>query len=317
MNARSIANFLVDVCLSILLFSCIKARTAWIPLNEDYTFQLPWDDQENFVNNEALLDSCGKGLNWKWIDLHGGESLSVFEPAGLIIKSYIHCYMGLKPQILASISSNLQGINTILIYFLARRISKQNSSTSDLSIYNSLHCKLLTFAICALNSLHPIQSEIICWMSCITYIFALFFILIGLHTYVYIIQSSTQFSKSAPTFLQSLTFVACSILIVLSFSASFFSKTATIMVPVYLIWLHISGILVFPSDIYFQLISTFTLSISFIVTLVALMFAYISTHYSLPGLTYEILNDQRIATKLARSVYCLATQLFHVIIPTK
>ncbi len=310
---------IIDICLALLLYSCIKARTLWIPLSKDYTFQSPWDDQENFVNNEALIQSCGKGLNWKWIDLHGGESLSVFEPAGLIIKSYIHCYYGLRPQLLANITSTLQGINTVLIYFLAQRISKLNckNNTSDFLIYNSLHCKLLTFAICAMNSLHPIHSEVLCWMSCITYVFALFFILIGLHTYIYIIQSSFSFFQTAPTFLQSLKFVFCSIFIVMTFSASFFSKTATIMVPVYIFWLHLSGILVFPSNVYFQLIATFTLSISFIVTLVALMFAYISTHYSSPGLTYEILNDQRIVTKLARSVYCLATQLYHIFVPTK
>ena len=119
----------------------------------------------------------------------------------------------------------LHGLNTLLVYLLARRFLPKNDSAP-----------LAAGAAAALFGLHPVQAEVVSWISCANDLLACFFILGSLHAWLNARASVPAPGGSART--HSALWYALSLA---GYAAALLSKEPAVLFPVFLVIFELCG----------------------------------------------------------------------------
>ena len=79
---------------------------------------LNWDDDRNFVENEAFRGVGLEQVRWAWSTYH----LGVWQPLAWILLGVEYGLFGLRPTGYHAFSIGIHACNAVLVYMIARRV---------------------------------------------------------------------------------------------------------------------------------------------------------------------------------------------------
>lgn len=143
---------------------------------------LNWDDDRNFVRNEAYRGLGAEQVRWAWQTYH----LGVWQPVSWVLLGLQWCIGGLSPRTYHLVSLALHILNCALLYIVMRRLfailrgaSLPNSGTAS-GQPTRVGCAIAVLIF----ALHPLRVEPVAWISCQPYLPAAFFLLLAMLIYL-------------------------------------------------------------------------------------------------------------------------------------
>lgn len=130
-----------------------------------------FDDQSNFISHpelNSLVNADSNVLSHFWA-LLCKKGLNVYEPVSSILKAFIIDIVGLNPLSLRIVSLLNHSINSILL-FIWLNIVLVNSKVQ--MCFWLITCEVL---VCGLFCVHPLNVEVIGWLSAQGYLYSLMF----------------------------------------------------------------------------------------------------------------------------------------------
>lgn len=143
---------------------------------------LNWDDDRNFVRNEAYRGLGAEQLRWAWQTYH----LGVWQPVGWMLLGMQWCIGGLSPRTYHIVSLALHILNCTVLYIVMLRLFAILRGTSSQASDNTSHQPArvgCAFAV-LIFALHPLRVEPVAWISCQPYLPAAFFLLLAMLLYL-------------------------------------------------------------------------------------------------------------------------------------
>jgi len=139
---------------------------------------LNWDDDRNFVLNEAYRGLGGEELAWAWRTYH----LGVWQPLAWVLFGLQHAIGGMQPGVYNAVSLAWHVAVALLVYALAVRLIRVSSRDDLTGRRVTVHLAAAGAAL--LFAVHPLRVEAVAWVSCQPYLPAAFFFFLGVFVYV-------------------------------------------------------------------------------------------------------------------------------------
>lgn len=164
------ANWRAAAIVGLLILASI---VAFLPaLRGDF---LNWDDDRNFVENEAFRGVGLEQLQWSWSTYH----LGVWQPLAWILLGAEYALFGLRPAGYHAFSIGIHACNAILVYMIARRVlALAKAGWPGRSVDIAAGSAALLFAV------HPLRVEPVAWISCQPYLPAIACYLLAVWVYL-------------------------------------------------------------------------------------------------------------------------------------
>jgi hypothetical protein len=139
-----------------------------------------WDDPQNILANHMI-----RGLNWANIKaMFTSEVLGVYQPISWLLFSCVYAVFGLHPAGYHLAGLTFHAANTVLVYFLIKRLYSPGAPTGGDSQPGATMLQLSAFFAAALYGLHPLRVEPMAWASGVPYTLAVFFSLLTVLAYL-------------------------------------------------------------------------------------------------------------------------------------
>jgi tetratricopeptide (TPR) repeat protein len=144
----------------------------------DNRFVNQWDDQSNFLGNDAFRGLGGSQIHWAWTTLFHGA----YQPLAWMLLEAEYGIVGLEPAGYHFVSLVLHAVVAILFYALTRALVSRALPPIDpgrqwaIPVMSGLAA--LWFA------LHPLRVEVVAWASCQPYLPCAGFALLSVLAYL-------------------------------------------------------------------------------------------------------------------------------------
>lgn len=151
----------------------VTVAAFWDCANNDF---VNWDDDRNFVQNEAYRGVGLEQLRWAWRTYH----LGVWQPAAWMLLGAEYKWFGLDPRSYHLVSVFLHGLTCAVLYgvmfALLRALGPRDAPVNRLR--GAAAVAALVFAV------HPLRVEAVAWASCQPYLPAVLFYLLAIGAYL-------------------------------------------------------------------------------------------------------------------------------------
>jgi len=150
------------VTLALPAAIAAAALVAYLP-SLDGEF-LNWDDDRNFLENEAYRGLGWAQVCWAWSTYH----LGVWQPLSWMLLGLEYAIGGLVPRTYHLTSLLLHSAVGVALYFLILAVLRRSQE-------DAVPTSGMKFAACVAAILfvaHPLRAEAVCWISCQPYLLA-------------------------------------------------------------------------------------------------------------------------------------------------
>lgn len=138
---------------------------------------LNWDDDRNFIRNDAFRGIGLAQLQWAWQTYH----LGVWQPVAWILLGAQAPGGTLDSRVFHGVSLALHAINCVLLYLLMIRILEVRAAGGRA---NPASHRIGAAATALLFAAHPLRVEAVTWISCQPYLPAAMFYLLAIHAHI-------------------------------------------------------------------------------------------------------------------------------------
>lgn len=156
--------------IAVAVLCGVTLAAFWPTLDNGF---LNWDDDRNFLENEAFRCSGLPLLRWAWSTYHMG----VWQPLSWCLLSIQYAVGGLDPTVYHAASLFLHVVNVVVLYYLVLTVLR----TADPRCLGEspLIARLAAAAAVLLFAIHPLRVEAVTWLSCQPYLPAVLFFMLG------------------------------------------------------------------------------------------------------------------------------------------
>lgn len=142
---------------------------------------LRWDDDINVFENEKVQGLTGANLRWMFTDF---EQAIRYKPLSWLAWALVHEGFGLNPFGYHLANVLLHCANTVLLFFLLRRLLKYGLRTAEFGMESTLWLDACAAIGTLLWAAHPLRVEPVAWVTGLPYHLALFFALLATRFYL-------------------------------------------------------------------------------------------------------------------------------------
>lgn len=172
---------LKQICCSVVLVILameITANTYESLWQQDWNFMNYFDDEYNFIKFPSLNSIYPPTAVHIW-DLIRHKGIGVYEPIGNLVKAAFIDIVGKFPNKLRLCSLVIHAANCILLFIWLRLIRSNGY-------------RVVVFLTCVIFFVHPLNMEVIGWLSAQNYTISLLFSLMSSICVEYIIKSENS-----------------------------------------------------------------------------------------------------------------------------
>ncbi|HWL93515.1 MAG TPA: tetratricopeptide repeat protein [Phycisphaerae bacterium] len=154
---------------------------------------LNWDDDRNFVENEAFRGLRPDNLSWAWQTYH----LGVWQPLAWVLFAIQHAVGGWDPRVYHTFSVALHALNAAVFLLLTMKLigctSNAPVEAADPAIPSRRYRAVAMGAMIAalLFALNPLRVEAVAWVSCQPYLPAALFFMLAMIAYLHGFQGAS------------------------------------------------------------------------------------------------------------------------------
>ena len=253
-------------------------------------FQMAWDDKWQVLENPYVIDPSFNNLFYHFTEFYSGQ----YSPVNTMVYVGIHKLFGFNPSAFHAVFLIFHVFNLLLVLSIIKTVL-----TVIKPNLGPRHIHLYTFFAGLIFAIHPLQVEVVAWISASKVIMYTFFMLIGIWCYLRYLQSGRKIWLLA---------------VILMYALSFGSKEQAIILPMNLLII----------DYAFRRFSKLKFNLAFLRSKVvlekipyfaiALVFWYFSYSFGLGKITdFEFPIHQRVLM----GMHSLMEYIFRSIAPVK
>lgn len=124
-----------------------------------------WDDDKQVVANPVIRDLSAEGLN----RIFSSFTVSLYQPLTSLVFAVQYRFFELDPRVYHTVNVLLHLANILLVYVLVRSLSQRTA---------------IALIVAALFAIHPLQVEVVAWVSSLSILLSTSFYLGGLIVYL-------------------------------------------------------------------------------------------------------------------------------------
>ena len=179
---RTLTSWLGKVAVAVLILSPLLVY--WPVLGHGF---LDWDDVSHILSNPHILN-----LPYIWSHTLSG----MYMPVTFTVWSLLLRCFGDNPLPFHLVNLLFHIGNTLLIYYVLRRLLEHSSKISAPIEQFDWHIVLASAAGALFFSLHPMQVEAVSWITSLKDLLCAFFSLIAIYQYTIHVRSPGRFKKT-------------------------------------------------------------------------------------------------------------------------
>lgn len=137
---------------------------------------LRWDDDINVFENSRVQGLTAENLRWMFTDF---EQAIRYKPLSWLAWALVHEVFGLNPFGFHLANVVLHCANTVLLFFLLRRLLKCGMRNAECEMESPAWLEVCAALGTLLWAVHPLRVEPVAWVTGLPYHLALFFALLA------------------------------------------------------------------------------------------------------------------------------------------